>query len=472
VFTAIGLVIFVVIAAAVLGVARVTWIRDPLARLAAAGARALRAGARAAAIPAGFLLAGRGHDVPAWRVAVFALVGALPLVIALAVPFVPHVAEFVDPLWFLAIGLGWPLLLLLAALFSVREGWDVMDGIVPENSRRFAGAEAAAGLPAVLVAIGLVAVYLVAGAWWLVAVHGVPLAAGAPTAPPLAYLLIALRALPFDLPLALLDRLTGEDTRVVFGPAVAAGIYYALVRLVGVGIVLGLIVVAVERRRQLRRFLAELESSEVYRPELVARGRRAPRSIVRGLLEAATAPGADPRQERLIAAAVEIGLRDFPVQLCARLPALRPELQSLALDRAIELFRYRTREFDAVEALALFAAAAPVFVAGRLELEPTKKLTRLMASVVIFKKDTLKIPAGLKATVLDALKVELAKPRARDDAALRGILRDLQSALGGQPIIVKPITPGGRDPDDWLRELNLPPADRAAQPENPSTTVH
>jgi hypothetical protein len=472
VFTAIGLVIFIALAAAVVAVPRLAWVREPLARAAAAGAAALRAGARAAAVPAGALLAGRGHDIPAWRVALFAAVGVLPLVVALAVPFVAPVAAFVDPLWFLAIGLAWPLLLLLAALFSVREGWDYMDGIVPEERRRFAGAEAAAAPPAVLVAIGLVAVYLVAGAWWLVAVHGVPLAAGMPMAPPLAWLLIAVHALPFDLLLSLLDRLTGEDTRIVFGPAVAAGIYYALVRLVGVGIILGLIVVAVERGRQLRRFLAELEASETYRPELVARGRRAPRSIVRGLLEAATTPGDDPRQERLIAAAVEIGLRDFPVQLCARLATLRPELQSLALDRAIELFRYRTREFDAAEALALFAAAAPVFIAGRLELEPTKKLTRLMASVVIFKKDTLKIPAGLKTSVMDALKVELAKPRARDDAALRGILRDLQSALGGQPIIVKPITPGGRDPDDWLRQLNLPPADRAAQPESPSTTVH
>lgn len=471
--TAIGLVIVATLVAAAVAAVRVAWVRRPLAGLAAIVARGLKGGARAASAVAVFLLAGRSDDVRPWRVALFAVVGALPLAIALSIPFIPSVAKFVDPVWFLGAGLGWLLLALLAALFNVREGWDVMDGIVAEDRRRFTGAHAAASPAVVIVATGLVVAYLAAAAWWLMAVHGVPLAAEAPAVPsPLTYAFIALRALPFDPLLSLLDRITGDNTRVVYGPGAAAGAYHVLARLVGVGIALGIIVVAVERARQLRRFLAELEASDAYRPELIARGRRAPRSIARGIVEAATAPGDDPRQERLIAAAVEIGLRDFPAQLCTRLGELRPELQNFALDRAIEMFRYRTREFTGEEALALFAAAAPVFAAGRLELEPTKKLTRLMASVVIFKKDALNIPASVKTAVMDALKVELAKPRAADDPALRGILRDLQSALGGEPIIVKPIAPGGRNPDDWLRQLNLPPADRAAQPEIPSPTVH
>jgi hypothetical protein len=169
---------------------------------------------------------------------------------------------------------------------------------------------------------------------------------------------------------------------------------------------------------------------------------------------------------------MDMGLLEFPALCCARLTTFTPELQGLGLDRAIEMFRYRTREFGAAESQALFAAAASALATGNLELEPTKKLTRLMASVAIFKKDALQIPDTLKNTVMKTLRVELAKPRTRDDAALRGILRDLQAALGGEPIVLKPIQPIDRRVEDWLRPAALPLADRAVRPESPSTTVH
>jgi hypothetical protein len=165
-------------------------------------------------------------------------------------------------------------------------------------------------------------------------------------------------------------------------------------------------------------------------------------------------------------------MRDLPALLCSRLNDMSPEQQAFGLDRAIEMFRYRTREFTAEESVAILTAAAPVFVAGRLELEPTKKLARLLTSVIIFKKEALTIPDGLRRQVMDALKVELATPRARDEAALRGILRDLQSALGGQPVVIKPILPAERSGDEWIRQVTLPVADRAVRPETPSTTVH
>ena len=472
--TAIGLVlVFACLAAAIAAAARVPSLVHGTRIILAPVGHGLRGSARVAAAAADLLLAGRSDKVVAWRVALFAAVGALPLVMALGVPVFPPVAAVVDPGGLLTVGSLAMLLVLLAAAFIVREDQDVMDGIVAEDRRQFRGAHAAARPAAVLVATVLVVAYIAAGAWWLTATHNVPLVAREPAVGgPLVYLLIALRALPTDPLLSLLDRATGDDTHVVFGSGLAAAAYFFLVRILGIGIAMTLIVVAVERTRQVRRFLAELEASDAYRPELIARGRRAPRSIVRGILDAATARGGGPRQERVIAAAVEMGLRDFPVRLCARLSHMKPDQQSYGLDRAVEMFRYRTREYDAAEALALVRTAAGVFAAGKLDLEPTKKLTRLMISVVIFKKDSLQIPESLRTVMMDALKVELAKPRARDDAALRGILRDLQSALGGEPIVVKPITLAGHNPDDWLRQLNLPQVDRAAQPETPSTTVH
>jgi hypothetical protein len=476
VFTAVGLLIVLMAAVAVPVIAvRLPAVSRAVRRLGGAAGAGLEAGARVASRVARALLTGRGGETEAWRLALFAVVAILPLAVAFAMPRIPALSAFVDPGWFLAIGLAFLLLVLLAAAFIVREDYDVMDGILAESDRRFRNADAVPQPAVVAIAAALVVAYIAAAAWWLMAVHGVPLVARLPVAgpAPLAYLLVALRALPTSPLLSLIDRITGDDTQVVLGPAFVAGAYFAAARVIGVAIVLGIVVIAIEHTRQVRRFLAEIEASDAYRPELIARGRRAPRAIVRGILNAATAPGgrAD-RQQRLIGAAIEIGLREFPALLCTRLPGLSPEIQSLGLDRSIEMFRYRTREFDTDESLALFAAAASAFAAGNLELEPTKKLTRLMASVAIFKKETLKIPPGLKTSVMDALKVELAKPRAKEDAALRGILRDLQSALGGEPIILKPILPFERGQEEWLKPVTLPPADPAVQPESPSTTVH
>jgi hypothetical protein len=452
---------------------RVPSVRRPLVNAADTVARVLGAAARVASRAADFLLTGRRGEVAAWRIVLFAGASALPLVVALLLPFAPDVVRFVDPGWFLAIGFLFSVFVLLAAALIVREDYDVMDGAVGESERRFQGARAASCPAAVIVATGLVVAYLAALAWWLMAVHGLPLVTRAPVAgpAPLAYLLIALRGLPTTALLSALDRLIGDDTRIVVGPGFIAGAYFLVARLVGVAIALGFVVVALEHRREVRRFLAEILASNASRADLLLRGRRAPRAVISGVLGAATAPGAGgARQERLIAAAVDMGLREFPALFCTRLATFTPELQNLGLDRSIEMFRYRTREFDADGSLALFAAASAVLSAATLDLEPTKKLARLMASVVIFKKDVLNIPAPLKTAVMNVLKAELAKPRAGEDAALRGILRDLQAALGGEPIIVKPIQPF--DVEEWIKPANLPLAGLAAQPESPSTTVH
>ena len=96
-----------------------------------------------------------------------------------------------------------------------------------------------------------------------------------------------------------------------------------------------------------------------------------------------------------------------------------------------------------------------------------------MTSIVIVKTESVEVPEPVKAVIMAALKGELAKPRAKDDAALRGFLRDLQSALGGAPIIVRPIALPDRAANDWLKRLPLPPvADPAVRPDSPSPTMH
>jgi hypothetical protein len=250
-------------------------------------ARGLRTGAQWASRGADFLLAGKNGEVAVWRIALFAVVSALPLAIALALPAAPAVARFVDPGWLIAVGLLFALFVLLAAAFIVREDYNVMDGIVGEDQRRFAGARAAPHPAVVTVATALAVIYIAAAAWWLIAVHGLPLVVRAPVAgpAPLTYLFIALRALPTNALLSLLDRLTGDDTRVVVGPGLAPGAYFLAARLIGVAIALGLVIVSLEHMRQVRRFLAEILASNTIRAELLLRGRRAPRAIVRGILD-------------------------------------------------------------------------------------------------------------------------------------------------------------------------------------------
>jgi hypothetical protein len=60
--------------------------------------------------------------------------------------------------------------------------------------------------------------------------------------------------------------------------------------------------------------------------------------------------------------------------------------------------------------------------------------------------------------IFASVKKELAKPRAREDAALRGFLRDLQSALGGSSAVAKIVALDPRD-DGWVKRL----AERAVQ---------
>ena len=219
--------------------------------------------------------------------------------------------------------------------------------------------------------------------------------------------------------------------------------------------------------------VTEIGESAERHAALIARARLAPPFILRGNLRAATTRARPETQQRLIVAAQEIGLIALPERFCRHLESFAPELQVFGLDRCLEMFRFRAKEFDPAHATAIVCAAAPVLAGGALEVETLKKLTRLMTSVLIVKKESVELPGQVRESIIAALKAELAKPRAKEDAPLRGCLRDLQSALGGAPIVVKPVAVAEREANDWLKRLPLPPvADPAAPPENPLPTVH
>jgi hypothetical protein len=474
----------IVAVAAIASVAVVAWLvgrfpsaRRPASWLASLVGRFIVGLCRVASAATDFLISPADDRLPVARVCLWLAVALLPMAAFLVSVEIglPRQESF-DPGYMLLVGAALPVLVLGASVLIAYEDYDVMNGIVAKPARRFSGSRAAGRLPVLSLSLGLFAAYIVAIAWWLVRVDHIPLAERLPdaTLPGLGYVFVGLRALPTDLLLSLADWVTGEDTSVVFGASSATQAYYFLAMAVGWSLLIGLASVAIQQRWQLRRVVVELGAGDERQRDLMERARLAPRFIQRGILRAAIESGDPEIQRRLLVATQEIGLLPLPQMFCARLSAYDPDLQVFGLERCLEMFRYRTREFDAADATAIFGAAAPALIAGKLEIEPLKKLLRLMTSVIIVKKGSGEVATPLKEKVMTALKGELAKPRAKEDAALRGFLRDLQSALGGAPIIVNPLALPDREANEWLRNLPTPPpaADPDALPESPSPTVH
>jgi hypothetical protein len=175
----------------------------------------------------------------------------------------------------------------------------------------------------------------------------------------------------------------------------------------------------------------------------------------------------------MIVAAQEAGIFALPAAFCAPLEGLRPDIQMFGLDRCFEMFRHRSREFADEDCATVLAAAAPVLRRGSLDVEPLKRLLRLMTAVIMVRKDAAMPAPAIRAVLMAAVKEELSGPRAAKDAALRGLLRDLQSALGGTPILVKPIlfaVPAG---NDRSKRITLPAAaDRAVPRDSLLPIVH
>jgi hypothetical protein len=113
------------------------------------------------------------------------------------------------------------------------------------------------------------------------------------------------------------------------------------------------------------------------------------------------------------------------------------------------MFRHRARDFEAEQSSLTLTKAAHVLRRGKLGVEPTKKLLRLMTAIVVLKRGAFVIPESLRRMMEATVRNELEQPRAKEDAALRGFYRDLRSALDGAAAGPRPpavsATPERRD---------------------------
>jgi hypothetical protein len=404
-----------------------------------------------------FLLAPRGgrRHIAWWKYGIWALVALIPAVIFFAelgwpVPL-PHQ---IDPGYLLFIGALLQILVLGAAFFIVFEDFDVMDGVVGADARWIRGARTATRPTVIAVSVALFALYAVAIAYWLAEVRGFALFDQRPRTgfSVIDYILVALRALPSDLLLSLLDRLTGDGTKVVFSGMLVAQAYYFAMQAIGSLLLVGLVAIAIQEHWRLRRIVTEIGESDERHTYLVERAGLAPPVIRRGILRAAVSRSATDKQKRLIVAAKEIGISELPQSFCRYLESFDPEVQVFGLEQSLEMFRYRSKEFAPEQCEATLRRAAHVLRRGKLKLDPLKKLLRLMTSIAIVKKGSIEVPNALREMIFASVKKELAKPRAQEDAALRGFLRDLQSALGGSSAVAKIVALDPRD-DGWVKRL-------------------
>ena len=372
--------------------------------------------------------------IAASRLAAWAVICLVPMAAFAALTRWPALPPAADPIYLLVIGGLIPLFAIGAAYLVVRDDFDAMEGV--ESTRRIRSGRAVAHASSIALALVLIVAHVAAIAWSLSAGEtGAFLAKGPASGWAVTdALLIALRALPSNYLLALLDRLTGDDTAVTFAAALPGQLFFFLVRGVGAIALLSVLAIAAQHVWQLRRIvdeIAERDERDERRADLIARAIAAPPSIKRGILGAATTRADLERQKRLIVAAKEIGLFGLPETFCRRVETFDTEIQSFGIDQCLEMFRHRSREFAAGPSARTLAEATRVLVRGRLTVEPTKKLLRLMTSIVVIKRGAIEPSEADRAKIEGALKAELNKPRAKEDAALRGFVRDLRSALNG-----------------------------------------
>jgi hypothetical protein len=434
-----------------------------------------------------------------WRYAVWVAVSLLPMIafIALQGFAVPNI-RYADPGYLLLLGALIQVFAVYAAYVIAHDDFDVMDGVVDADGRRIGGVRNATRPAAIAVSILLVTVYAVAIAWWLGEIDGVALVERRPhTGLALVdYILVALRALPTDPLLGLIDRISGDDTTVVFGNALVAQAYYFAVKAVGSILLVGVVAIAIQEAWQLRRVVTEIGESDTRHDYLIQRALLAPPVIKAGILRAAVTPQAVEKQKRLIVAAKEIGIFTLPQTFCHYIESFDSEVQVFGLEQALEMFRHRARDFDAEQSERTLIKAAHVLRRAKLGVEPTKKLLRLMTAIVVLKRGAFVIPDSLKGMMEATIRAELDKPRAKEDPALRGFFRDFQSALNGASVGTRPLPEKveqawgrqreaatiERGPKPGVSVAPAPPEDEAmprpevedpdAPPESPAPTVH
>jgi len=391
---------------------------------------------RAVAALAHLLLgAGAADDhVAWWRQALAAIVWLVPMAVVLGLAaWRPGPLGVVDPGYLLILGALLPVLVITAALLVARDDFDAMDGV--SEGRRIRSGRTVGRTQTLVIATVIFVTYVAAIAWWLSGKDAALFAARPATGWAVVdYGLVALRALPTGYFAALLDRLTGDNTAVAFGPSLLAQSFAFITRALGAALALTLATIAIQHAWQVRRVvdeIAERDERDERRSDLLVRAAAAPPSVRRRILLAAVTPSAMERQKRIIIAAKDIGLTGLPAAFCREVETFDTEVQSFGLDQCLEMFRHNARDFGLADSGAALNEAARVLARGRLAVEPTKKLLRLMTSIVVIKRGGVELDDKRRAEIEATIKVELDKPRAKEDAALRGFLRDLQSALNG-----------------------------------------
>jgi len=392
---------------------------------------------RAVAALAHLLLGSGDKDdsVVWWRQGLAGIVWLLPMAVVLALAaWRPGPLGVVDPGYLLILGALLPALVVVAALLVTRDDFDAMEG-VGNGACRIRSGRTVARAGTLVVASVVFVVYVAAIAWWLESRDASLFTARTSTGWPVVdYGLVALHTLPTGYFASLLDRITGENTAVAFGPSLLAQSFAFVTRALGAGLALMLATIAIQNAWQVRRILdeiAERDERDERRNDLLARVSAASPSVKRRILLAAVTPSGVERQKRIVVAAKDIGLTGLPAAFSREVESFDSEVQSFGLDQCLEMFRHNAREFGLADSSAALREAGRVLARGRLAVEPTKKLLRLMTSIVVIKRGAVEIDDQRRAQIEASIRVELEKPRAKEDAALRGFLRDLQSALNG-----------------------------------------
>lgn len=403
--------------------------------------------------------AGARRRISTARYGLWTLVGLLPMAAFFALVRWPlPVAGVPDAGWLLVLGGLLHVFVVGAAYVIVHDDFDVMDGVVDADGRRIGGARNATRTGAIAISIALVAAYAIAIAYWLAEVEGVLLLSRHPQSgfTGIDYALVGLRALPTDFLLGLIDRISGNDTSVVFGDGLVAQAYYFIVKGIGSVLLVGVVAILIQEAWQLRRIVTEIGESDARHEYLVQRAILAPPVIKSGILRAAVTPQAVEKQKRLIVAAKEIGIFTLPQTFCHHVESFDSEVQAFGLDQCLEMFRHRARDFDAEQSSLTLTKAAHVLRRGKLGVEPTKKLLRLMTAIVVLKRGAFVVPDQLRRIIEATVAHELEQPRAKEDAALRGFYRDLRSALDGVTAGARPPIPAMPDRRDETPKARPP----------------
>ena len=181
--TIVALVGVVVVATTVVWlIRRFPSVRRPVAWLWRALERRIFALCGAVSRTTDFLLAAGSDDrSPQWRTALWIAAALLPLALffAAVVARVPAPGGL-DPGYLLILGAAFAVFVLGAGFLTVYEDYDVMNGGVVVDARRFGGARAVTRPPVVALSFVLFAAYVVTIGWWLSDLDGVALAVRQP----------------------------------------------------------------------------------------------------------------------------------------------------------------------------------------------------------------------------------------------------------------------------------------------------